>query len=136
MLTMLAAAAAATPMCGQVPLPKMIDSYAAMILHQDNAGIARLFGADGVIENPGAAPIRGEAAIARMLSSFKGVAVKSETLTVGDVVADAEGWRVTGKFHQTGRTPDGKDYDVGGSFDSSWTCGPDGWRVRRMATGK
>lgn len=55
---------------------------------------------------------------------------------VGNILAGAGDWRVTGQFHQVGRTPEGKDYDVGGSFDSVWTCTAEGSRVRRMATGK
>jgi ketosteroid isomerase-like protein len=130
------AAAAAAPQCGGVPLDGMIDHYASLVQHQDSASIAHLFGTDGVIDNPGMKLIRGEPAILAFLSSFKGGVVKSEAMTVADVERDGSDWRVTGRFHQTGRTPDGKDYDVSGSFDSTWDCGADGWRVRRMATGK
>ena len=129
-------AVAAIPECQATPLPRMIDQYTAMIRRQDSAAIAHLFGAEGVIDNPGAAPIRGEAAILKLLSSFKGAVVKSETLSVDNILAGDGDWRVTGRFHQTGTTPAGKDYDVGGSFDSIWTCTVEGWRVRRMATGK
>lgn len=130
------AAVASSPQCDAVPIAEMINSYAGMIRRQDSAAIAHLFGSDGFIDNPGAAPVRGEAAIFKFLSSFKGAVVKSESMTVDDVAADSADWRVTGRFAQTGTTPAGKDYDVGGSFDSTWTCTGDGWRVKRMATGK
>jgi ketosteroid isomerase-like protein len=137
MLLIALAVAANPPQCAGVPIRQMVDQYAALILRQDGAGIAHLFGADGEIDNPGAAPIVGETAIRTLLSSFKGAVVKSEALTVADVAAaDGDAWRVTGRFHQTGTTPDAKAYDVAGSFDSVWTCSADGWRVRRMATGK
>lgn len=138
MVIMLALTAVAPiPECQATPLPRMIDQYAAMIRRQDSAAIAHLFGPDGAIENPGAQPIKGEAAILAMLSGFKGAVVKSETLAVENILAaDGGDWRVTGKFHQTGATPAGKDYDVGGTFDSTWSCTADGWRARRMATGK
>jgi hypothetical protein len=89
-----------------------------------------------MVDNPGAAPIRGEAAIGAFLSSFKGAVVKSESMTIADVARANEDWRVTGRFHQTGTTPQGKDYDAAGSFDSTWTCTAGGWRLKRMATGK
>lgn len=130
------AGAAPPPQCRGLTMPRMIERYAGLIRHQQSGPIARLFGADGEIDNPGAAPIRGEAAIARLLGSFKGAVVKSETMTIGAIAAEGRDWRVQGHFHQAGRTPEGKDYDVSGSFDSTWTCTPEGWRVHRMATGK
>jgi ketosteroid isomerase-like protein len=137
MMLLIALAVAANPsQCAGVPIRQMVDQYAALIRRQDSAGIAHLFGADGEVDNPGAAPIVGETAIRTLLSSFKGAVVKYEALTVADVAADGDAWRVTGRFHQTGTTPDAKAYDVAGSFDSVWTCSADGWRVRRMATGK
>jgi ketosteroid isomerase-like protein len=131
-----AGAATTTPQCNAVPIIRMIADYAMLQQHQDGAAIAHLFGSDGVVENPGAAPIRGEAAIKALLAGFKGFVVTANSLTIDDVAADTGGWRVIGRFHQTGRTPEPKDYDVSGSFDSSWACSADGWRVRRMATGK
>ena len=134
MLFALAAAAAAE--CNGVPLARSIDDYAELIRRQDSAAIARQFGADGEIDNPGAAPIKGEAAIRTFLASFKGAVVKSEAMTIRDISLADKDWHVVGSFHQTGRTPEGKDYDVSGSFDSTWTCTDAGWRVRHMATGK
>ena len=139
MLIALALAASATvpaAQCQQIPIGPMIETYAGMIKRQDSAAIAHLFGTDGFIDNPGQAPIRGETAILRFLSAFKGAVVKSEAMTIGDVAADGADWHVTGHFTQTGTTPAGKDYNAGGSFDSTWTCTRDGWRVKRMATGK
>jgi ketosteroid isomerase-like protein len=136
MMIIFAAAAAANPQCKGVPITSAVANYATLIRKQDSPSIAHLFGKDGVIDNPGAAPIRGETAILTMLSSFKGAVVKSEDLTIADLEAQADNWRVTGRFHQSGLTPAGKDYDVTGSFDSTWACAPEGWRVRRMATGK
>lgn len=132
----LAAAAANAPQCTGVPLKRMIVDYAELIRKQDSAAIAHLFGSDGEIDNPGAEPIRGETAVHALLSGFTGAVVSSESMTVGKIGRDGKVWRVTGRYHQTGRTPDAKDYDVSGSFDSDWTCSPHGWRVRRMATGK
>lgn len=137
MMVMLAlAAASASPQCGSVPISQMVDSYAALIRAQDSAAIAHLFRDDGIIDNPGAAPIRGESAIRAFLSGFKGAVVNSETMAVANVQAGAGDWRVTGRFHQTGVTPEGKNYDVTGSFDSAWACDSSGWRLKRMATGK
>jgi len=129
-------ASAAAPECHGVPVQGMVDRYAALIRKQDSASIAHLFGEDGTVDNPGAPPLRGEKAIRTFLSSFHGAVVKSEAMTVSGVRADGPGWRLEGRFHQTGRTPEGKDYDVAGSFDSTWTCTAQGWRVKRMATGK
>jgi ketosteroid isomerase-like protein len=136
MVILALAAASSTPQCDRVPIGRMVATYADMIRRQDGASIAHLFGSDGFIDNPGAAPIRGEAAIFRFLSSFKGATVKSETMTIGNVTPDGAGWHVAGRFAQTGTTPAGKDYDVTGTFDSTWACTSDGWRVKRMATGK
>lgn len=136
MIAAWAAMAASEPQCGAVPLPAMVEHYSTLILHQDSGQIAKLFGEDGEIDNPGAAPIRGEKAIAAMLGSFKGAVVNSEAMTVAEVAADGGGWRVNGRFHQTGRAPGGRDYDVTGSFDSTWVCARDGWQIRRMATGR
>ena len=132
----LAAAAVSSAQCSGVPLERMIGNYAELIHKQDSAAIAHLFGTDGEIDNPGAKPIRGEAAVRALLSGFKGAVVSSESMTVEQIGRDEKAWRVTGRFHQTGRTPEAKDYDVSGSFDSDWTCSSHGWRVRRMATGK
>lgn len=136
MMLLAMAAASANPQCHGMPIAGMVQDYAGLIHKQDSPAIAHLFGKDGIIDNPGANPIRGEAAILAMLSSFKGAVVKTEDLTIADVNADSKDWRVTGRFHQAGLTPAGKDYDVGGSFDSTWTCSAEGWRIRRMATGK
>jgi ketosteroid isomerase-like protein len=135
-MVFLIALAAAAAQCHGVPLAHMIADYAELQQQQKTDSIAHLFGSDGVIDNPGSAPIRGEAAIRAMLGGFKGYVVTSNSLTLDTVAADGSGWRATGHFHQTGRTPEPKDYDVSGSFDSVWDCSPDGWRVRRMATGK
>jgi ketosteroid isomerase-like protein len=136
MMILALAAASSTPQCDGMPIGRMVATYAEKIREQDSASIAHLFGTDGFIDNPGAAPIRGEAAIFKFLSSFKGAVVKSEKMAVGDIAPDGVDWHVTGRFAQTGTTPAGKDYDVAGSFDSTWTCTSDGWRVKRMATGK
>ena len=137
MLLMLAAVAAVpTPECQGVPIRNMIARYAALQKSQDVDGIARLFGSNGVVDNPGAKPVRGAAAIRAFLGGFHGFDVTSNELTVGNVAKADDGWHVTGRFHQTGSTPDAKSYDVTGSFDSSWTCAAGGWQVRRMATGK
>ncbi len=133
---LLAAAAVTPPQCLRVPLNRMIADYARLIRKQDSAAIAHLFGTDGEIDNPGAKPIRGETAVKTLLSGFKGAVVFSEAMSIGTIDRAGKAWRVTGHFHQTGRTPEAKDYDVSGSFDSDWTCSPAGWRVRRMATGK
>jgi ketosteroid isomerase-like protein len=114
----------------------MIADYAEFTRKQDAGAIAHLFGSDGVVDNPGAKPIRGETAIRALLSGFKGFVVTSETMTVEKIERDDNAWRVIGRFHQTGRTPEPKGYDVSGSFDSNWTCGSQGWRVQRMAAGK
>ena len=132
----LAAAAAGPPQCSGVSLNHMIADYAELTRRQDSAAIAHLFGSDGVVDNAGAKPIRGETAIRALLSGFKGFVVNSETMTVETIDVDGKAWRVTGRFHQTGRTPEPKDYDVSGTFDSNWTCSPHGWRLQRMATGK
>lgn len=136
MMAIIMFAAATVAECKHVPIERMVERYASMVRHQQGASIAKLFGADGEIDNPGTEPIRGETAIRKLLDSFKGAVVNSEVLTIADVDRDEDDWRVKGHFHQTGRTPAGKDYDVNGSFDSTWMCGADGWRVRRMATGK
>jgi ketosteroid isomerase-like protein len=132
----LAAASVSGPQCSGVPLKQMIADYAELTRKQDAPAIAHLFGTDGIVDNPGAKPIRGETAIDALLSGFKGFVVTSETMTVEEMNQHARAWHVTGRFHQTGRTPKAKDYDVSGSFDSSWACGRDGWQVQRMATGK
>jgi hypothetical protein len=67
------------------------------------------------------------------LSSFKGAVVESETMTIANVQRMDSKWRVTGHFHQAGTTPQGKKYYVQGSFDSTWTCTAQGWRIGRMA---
>jgi ketosteroid isomerase-like protein len=136
LVSLLLAVSTAAPECNHIPIGRMIDQYAALIKNQDSASIAHLFGESGMVDNPGAAPIRGEAAIGAFLSSFKGAVVKSESMTIADVARANEDWRVTGRFHQTGTTPQGKDYDAAGSFDSTWTCTAGGWRLKRMATGK
>lgn len=136
MIAVLVAAAVDAPQCSSVPLKQMIANYAELIHKQDSDAIAHLFGTDGEIDNPGASPIRGETAVKVLLSGFKGAVVTSETMTVEKIEAVGNAWHATGRFHQAGRTADAKDYDVSGRFDSDWTCGPDGWRVRRMATGK
>ena len=136
MILMIVAAASQAPQCGQEPLPAAIEAYGKLIQRQDSAAIAHLFGSDGVVDNPGAAPIRGEAASGKFLGSFKGAVVKSEALDVAGMKGAGADWLVTGRFHQTGLTPEGKDYDVAGSFDSTWSCSADGWRIRRMSTGK
>jgi ketosteroid isomerase-like protein len=136
MFALVVAAAVDAPQCSSVPLKEMIANYAELIHKQDSAAIAHLFGTDGEIDNPGAKPIRGETAVKALLSGFKGAVVTSETMTVDKIDGAGKAWHVTGRFHQTGRTPEAKDYDVSGSFDSNWTCGPDGWRIERMATGK
>ena len=136
MLLMLAAASMPAPECRGAPISAMIARYADLQQRQEVDEIAHLFGIDGVVENPGAAPIKGEKAVKALLTGFKGFVVTSDTLTIGDVTAVGNNWRVAGHFHQTGRTPEPKDYDVSGRFDSLWNCSADGWRVRRMATGK
>jgi ketosteroid isomerase-like protein len=138
MLLLLAAAAAAgpTPQCDRVPIRAMITRYADLQKAQDIDSIARLFGTNGVVDNPGAKPVQGAAAVRAFLDGFHGFTVSSNELTVDKLVQAGHEWHVVGRFHQTGSTPDGKPYDVNGSFDSTWACGPGGWQVQRMATGK
>lgn len=135
-LILLAANSHTAPQCLGIPLKTMIADYAELIHEQDSASIARLFGKDGEIDNPGAKPIVGESAVKAMLSGFKGAVVSSEAMTVEKIDRVGKRWQVTGRFHQTGRTPDAKDYNVAGSFDSDWSCSTGGWRIRRMATGR
>jgi ketosteroid isomerase-like protein len=137
MVPILAAAAVlAAPECRHVPMTRMIVRYGELQKAQDVDAIARLFGSDGEVVNPEAAPVRGAAAIRAFLGGFKGFTVLTNDLTVSNFDRAGADWRVTGRFHQTGSTPDGKSYDVTGTFVSSWLCTGDGWRVRRMATGK
>jgi len=134
-LAITASAAASPAQCREIPIGEMVETYAGLIQHQDSGAIAHLFGTNGYIANPGQEPVRGEVAILKLLSSFKSAVVKSETMTIASVDRVNANWRVTGHFQQAGTTPQGKDYDVGGSFDSIWTCTADGWRIGRMATG-
>ena len=78
----LAAASVSGPQCSGVPLKQMIADYAELTRKQDAPAIAHLFGTDGVVDNPGAKPIRGETAIDALLSGFEDFVVTSETMTV------------------------------------------------------
>lgn len=135
-LALNATAALAAPQCHSVPIERMIADYAMMQQRQETAHIAPLFGPAGMIDNAGSAPIKGETAVAAFLAGFKGYVVTSNELRVEKVIRVAQGWQATGRFHQTGHTPDKTGYDVNGSFDSTWSCSAAGWRILRMATGK
>jgi ketosteroid isomerase-like protein len=135
-LILAAAAGLAAPECRHVPIAQMIARYGELQKAQDVDSIARLFGRDGEVVNPGAAPVQGAAAVRAFLGGFKGFKVLTNDLTVSNFDKAGGDWHVTGRFHQTGSTPDGKSYDVSGTFDSDWVCTGGGWRVRRMATGK
>jgi ketosteroid isomerase-like protein len=134
-LILAAAGVVAAPECRHVPMTQMIARYGELQKVQDVDAIARLFGKDGEVVNPGSAPVRGAAAVRAFLGGFKGFTVLTNDLTVSNIDKAGADWHVAGRFHQTGSTPDGKSYDVTGTFDSSWVCTGDGWRVRRMATG-
>ena len=133
---MILAMAAATAVCGDIPIRRMISNYSRLVAAQDSPAIAHLFGTEGEIVNPGAPPIKGEAAVAKLLESFKGYKVTSERMTVAAVTRSGSDWRVTGHFSQHGRDPKGKPFFAHGSFDGNWKCTGSGWRIQRMQTGK
>ena len=132
-LTLAAATDATAPQCRGVTLSAMVADYAGLLRTQSADQIARLYRTDGTIVNPGAPPIRGEAAVRALLSGIKGVTVHQARMDVDIVAPASAGWQVTGRFSQNG-VANGKDFSARGHFDSQWECDGQGWRIRRMAT--
>ena len=126
--------AAHAPACATTRLDQMIAQYAELQRRQDVAAIARLYGADGEVINPGRPPVRGETAVRAFISGFRGFEVTFNQLIADAITVHESVWQVTGHFHQVGRTPTGAAYDVTGHFLSRWRCSPEGWRVARMET--
>lgn len=121
------------PECRGVTLASMVSDYAGLLRDQSTDRIAKLYRNEGVIENPGSQPVRGESAVRALLSGFKGVVLHEATLDVASIVKAPQGWEVTGRFNQRG-VANGKDFAVSGHFDSVWDCDDDGWLILRMAT--
>jgi uncharacterized protein (TIGR02246 family) len=109
--------------------------YAAQIAAMDSGAIAASFTADGEMAVAGQPTVRGPEAIRKHLEGFSAYHVLSETLTADAVQVDGATARVSGRFHQTVRVPDGKVVEARGSYRADWARGEDGaWRIRRMTT--
>jgi ketosteroid isomerase-like protein len=110
--------------------------YCDLLRAMDHAGIAAMFAADGEVDNPGAAPIRGPAAIDGFLQGFSDYHVLSYTTEEVRTVVHGEAAQTTAIFHQRVRVPQGNVVEVSGRLEAHWVrTGKDGWRVQRMATG-
>jgi uncharacterized protein (TIGR02246 family) len=111
------------------------ETYAARIAAMESGAIAASFTADGEMAVEGQPPVRGPEAIKKHLEGFSAYHVQSEMLTADAVQVDGATARVSGRFRQTVRVPDGKVVEARGSYRALWVRGADGaWRIRRMTT--
>ena len=111
------------------------EHYCELLRAMDHAGIAAMFTADGEVANPGAAPVRGPAAIDAFLQGFSGYQVLSYTTDEVRTVVSGDSADLTAIFHQRVRVPQGKVVEVSGRLAARWTrAGGGPWLVQRMAT--
>jgi ketosteroid isomerase-like protein len=112
-----------------------LERYADLLRRMDSAGIAALFAPEGEIENPGADPIRGPAAILAFLETFKDFHVESYDLDLQSTVVNGRSATQSGTYRQRVRVPAGAVIEVHGRFTAEWVEVSEGqWRILRMGT--
>jgi uncharacterized protein (TIGR02246 family) len=115
-------------------LRQATERYAQLVRKMDNAAIAQMFTPDGELVAPGKTPPRGPAEIGQYLDGFKQYQVRSEVMTVDNVLANGLSAHVTGRYDQKVRLPAGNEVEAKGRYEADWNRGDDGvWRLRRLA---
>jgi ketosteroid isomerase-like protein len=111
------------------------EHYCELLRAMDHTGIAAMFAPDGEVDNPGAAPIRGPAAIDAFLQGFSDYHVLAYTTEAVRILVHGDTAELTGIFHQRVRVPQGEVIEVSGRLEAHWVrAGKGGWLVQRMAT--
>lgn len=124
-----------------------LQQYAHHVLAMNIPGLTGLFTAEGEIVNPGQAPIRGRAAIAKLLISFADYRVLAYNVQSETTTLDGHSAVQTGSYRQRVRLPNGEVVEPAGKFKAEWTRsrGVDGdgedsgekfgrWLLTRMST--
>lgn len=125
----------AVPVCDSMPLDEQVEQYARLLEDSNAEAIADLYGRSGALVVPGTRrPYVGEPAVRGFLGQFGNVHLDHAGLTLESISHGWHGWRVRGRFIQTGTGPDGARFRTEGRYDSLWRCTDDGWQIRRMET--
>jgi SnoaL-like protein len=108
--------------------------YNRYVAHQWGDSIASMFAADGELEVPGRAHLRGPAVIREFLSTFTNVRVDSSTMWADSIVRSDSGFVLWGGYFQRATLAGRPPLTARGGVRAVWQRGPSGWQLRRLVT--
>jgi uncharacterized protein (TIGR02246 family) len=109
-----------------------LDRYMRAARAVDAAGIAASFAADGVLFEPGIAPVEGREAIRTFAASFPGVRVDTATATPDTIEVFGETVLVWGSYFEKLAFPGQPASEQHGRFVMEWKQQPDRtWLIQR-----
>ena len=109
-----------------------LAKYADLVLRMDHHGIAQLYAADGVLENPGK-PIVGPDSIDAFLRGFDAYKVLAYSAVADTTRVDGDMAYQAGRWDQRVRLPSSDTVEVHGRFRAEWARTNEGWRVHSMS---
>ena len=108
--------------------------YNRYVAHQWGDSIASMFAADGELEIPGRASLRGPPAIREFLAMFTNVRVDSSAMWADSVVRSDSGYVLWGGYFQRATVVGQPPVTAHGRIRAEWRRGAGRWELRRLET--